>query len=93
VANVWGGIEDCNESSSVLWISTGEVVRQGGEYEVDAASVVEVTRTKETGSKLILCRRSLGKCLGNRGFPRPRHPIQPVHSFVVSIRFPIFDAP
>jgi hypothetical protein len=69
------------------------MVRYGGEYKIDVASVVEVASTEEACSKPFLCRGQLRKCLGDRRLASPRHAIQPVHAFVVIIRFPFFDAP
>ena len=74
-----------------LGIFARELDRKGGEYEVEAAPIREVSRTEEGGTELSSCKRPLRNRLRDRALACPGQPVQPVDRRLVEVPCPEFD--
>ena len=78
-------MEEGDKSGSEFWEFVGQLEGEGGEYEVEVAAVLEVTRTEERRPKLSVSKDPLAGRLGNRGLASPGEPVQPEHRRLLKI--------
>src|SRR5712691_7046820 len=64
---------------------------KGGEYEVQVAAVLEVSRTKEGRSQETIGKHTLSDRLSDRRLPCPGETVQPKDGGLVKVLGPRFD--
>ena len=68
-----------------------ELDREGWKDELKVASIQEVSRTEERGTKLSFCENPLRDLLRDSALPRPGQPIQPIDRRLAEIPCPKLD--
>ena len=89
--NSWIQLHRRDEVGSKFCVPACELNGQGGEYELEVAPILEVSRTEERGTEPPVCEESLRDRLRDGGLPRPSQAIQPVDGGLVKVPCPEFD--
>ena len=87
----WIGLHQWDKDRSKFGVPPCELDGQGGEYEVEVASVIEVSGAEEGGPETPVCERPLSNGLRNGALPRSGKPIQPVDRRLSEVRCPVPD--
>ena len=63
--DIWIGLEKGDKASSKVRVFMGQLEGKGGEYEVEVAAVLKISRTEEGCSQEIISKHVLGNGLSN----------------------------
>ena len=74
--NILIQLKEGDKDRSRVWEFVGQLKDEGGEDEVEIATVFEVTGTEERRSKLFVSRHPFADCLGDCRLASPGEPVQ-----------------
>ena len=87
--NFWIRLHERDEDRSEFGVPPCELDGQGGEYEVEVAPVLKVSRAEERGPEASVCECPLGDRLRDGALPRSGESVQPVDGWLLEVPCPV----